>query len=131
MAPTLILSPIGMAAVRLVEVGHVGQRMGVIGHGVFVELDAQPRPRGQRKGRAVTLQLHGEEIGRTLVDSRVDLNPGKVVDGKTEMDRRRRADRAQRVVGHDIDIVRFAPATDLVRLGQPTNVADIHAAKVG
>src|SRR3712207_7619193 len=37
------------------------------------------------------------------------------------------ADGAERVVGHQVDVVRFAPAGDLHRLGQPADVADVRS----
>ena len=45
--------PVDMAAVGLVEVGHVGQGVRVIGDGIFVELHAQSWPCGQGERIAV------------------------------------------------------------------------------
>ena len=42
-----------MAAVRLVEMGHISQGVRVISHGIFIELNPQPWPRWQGIVRAV------------------------------------------------------------------------------
>jgi hypothetical protein len=45
------------------------------------------------------------------------------------MHRGRRADGTNRIVRHQIDIVRFAPAGHVHRLGGPTNIANVEQGK--
>src|SRR6478735_906742 len=41
-----------------------------------------------------------------------------------------RADGAERIVRHQIDVVRFAPASHLHRLGEPANIANVDPIKL-
>ena len=94
----------------------------------FIDLNAETRQVTDRIIGAVEPRLHREEIG--IVEAQLGFRdprfePREIGHRCGEMHGRGRAHRTKRIVRHQIDIMRFAPAGDLHGLGEPADIADI------
>ena len=102
---------------------------------LFVELYPQPRRVGDQIARPVLHRLHRKPVGIVahpgFRGGGAHFQPGEVGHGRGQMDRRRGADRAEGIVGHQIDVVGLGHGRHLHRLGQPAHIADIDPGVVG
>src|SRR6266545_1520808 len=127
-------SPIRVGAVAAVEVGEFVEAELLARGGLLVYLDAEAGGVGDVELGAVEDGAKREEVV-VLAGGGVargeGLEPGEVGDGGGEVDAGGGADGAERVVGHEVDVVGLTPAGDLHGFGEAADVADVKAGEVG
>ena len=102
---------------------------------VFVHVDAEAGFGGHRVHGAFQFDLMGEDVfvGAAIVAQHLcfGFQPREVGDGCAKVNRRRCTDRPQRVVRHQVNVVRFCPASYFHRLREAAHVADVDPSEVG
>ncbi|NDE76700.1 MAG: HlyD family efflux transporter periplasmic adaptor subunit [Proteobacteria bacterium] len=108
---------------------------GTLRSGMFVEFDSQARTVGDDQSRSHALVLHWKQA--FVVEARLfrrgltDLKGREVWHGGRKVRGCGGADGAERVVWHEVDVVRFGPPCDLHRFRESSNVADVDPCVVG
>src|SRR5207237_483696 len=98
--------------------------------GFLVEGDAEAGLRGRQEVAALELHLLRENVGQDRAGAARQLQDAEVRDGKRKVEAGRSGNRPQRVVRRQVDVVRLAPAGDLLRLGDAARNAEVHAGVV-
>src|SRR4051812_19407205 len=106
--------PVRICAVRALPVRSFPHDEGVVGDSVFIELDTETGRSWQWIAVNLKFKHSGEQLARIRRANLVlKFKHGEVVGGDAEMHAGGGGDRAERIVRHQIDVMRFAPTGDL------------------
>lgn len=104
--------------------------------GVLQQIDTEPRTRWYINEAVlrqrdvvddVAPEMGGGGFKNALLEPGRILLDGKVRDGCSNLETRRKADRGKRVVRHDLDVVRLGQGGDFFRTGDPAAEGDVDA----
>src|SRR5215217_8142438 len=125
-------SPVCHGAVPPPQMWRLPEREALLGDQFLVHFDTESGRVRHRIMGSLQPGLYWEEVRVVEPEMRFSrtcagFEPGKVRYGGREMEGRRRTDWPERVMRHHVNVVSFAPGSDLHRFRQSADVADIKA----
>src|SRR5690606_36963739 len=127
--------PVGIGAVVTAQVRRLPEPEALLADPLLVDVDAQARRVADDVVGVFERVLAGEVFGVVeavvkLARRGARLEPGEVGNRRREMHGGGGADRPERIVRHEVDVMRLAPAGHLHGLGETADVADVDAVEL-